>query len=144
MRGIIEHYPAMQSPRAIIDVASLHAVCGHEPSLTQVISNLLANAVKFVAPGVTPHIRVWTEFKGDVVRLFVRDNGIGVNPEHQARLFRMFERLHPDLPYDGTGVGLAIVRKAAMRMGGDVGVLSDGTSGTTFWVQLPASEGTSE
>ena len=144
VRGIIEHYPAMQSPRAIIDVAPLHAVYGHEPSLTQVISNLLANAVKFVAPGVTPHIRVWSELTGDVVRLFVRDNGIGINPEHQARLFRMFERLHPEMPYDGTGVGLAIVRKAATRMGGDVGVISDGTSGTTFWVQLPASEGAGE
>jgi PAS domain S-box-containing protein len=142
VREIIQHYPAMQPPRATIEVAHLHDVFGHEPSLTQVVSNLLGNAVKFVAPGVTPLVRVWTEINADGVRLFVRDNGIGIKPERQSRLFRMFERLHPDMPYEGTGVGLAIVRKAATRMGGNVGVISEEGSGTTFWVQLPATEGT--
>jgi PAS domain S-box-containing protein len=144
VREIIQHYPAMQAPRATIEVGHLHDVYGNEPSLTQVLSNLLANAVKFVAPGVTPFIRVWTEANEKGVRLFVRDNGIGIKPERQARLFRMFERLHPDLPYEGTGVGLAIVRKAATRMGGDVGVISEDGSGTTFWVQLPATKGPGE
>ena len=56
----------------------------------------------------------------------------------------MFERLHPDLPYEGTGVGLAIVRKAAMRMGGDVGIEASSDQGTTFRVQLPAPKGAVE
>jgi PAS domain S-box-containing protein len=138
VRDIIQHYPAMQLPRAIIEVAQLHDVSGHEPSLTQVVSNLLSNSVKFVAPGVTPTVRVWTEQNANGVRLWIKDNGIGIKPERQTRLFKMFERVHPDLGYEGTGVGLAIVRKAANRMGGDVGVQSDGLTGTTFWVQLPA------
>ena len=141
VRELIQHYPTMQPPRAQVEVAQLHDVIGHEPSLTQIISNLLSNAVKFVAPGVLPTVRVWTECEGGRVKLWVRDNGIGIKPDRQARLFRMFERVHPELSYDGSGVGLAIVRKAALRMGGDVGVLSDGANGTTFWVQLPAAEG---
>ena len=140
VRDIIQHYPAMQPPRARIDVQPLPDVLGHEPSLMQVLSNLLSNAVKFVAADVTPTVRVWSESNGSTIRLFVQDNGIGIKPERQARLFRMFERVHPDLPYEGTGVGLAIVRKAATRMGGDVGVHSDGSHGSTFWVQLPAAK----
>jgi PAS domain S-box-containing protein len=144
VREIIHHYPSMQPPQAIIDVAPLDDVWGHEPSLTQIISNLLSNAVKFVAPGVVPAIRIWTNATDASVRLFVRDNGIGIHPDRHNRLFRMFERLHPDLPYEGTGVGLAIVRKAAVRMGGEVGIESNPGAGTTFWVQLPAPKGTVE
>lgn len=136
VRSVIEQYPAMQPPRARIEVAPLHEVEGHEPSLVQIVSNLLANAVKFVEPGVVPVVRVWTEKNAAGVRLWVQDNGIGIEPDRQERLFKMFERVHPDLPYEGTGVGLAIVRKAALRMGGDVGAHSAGEGGASFWVQL--------
>jgi len=71
------------------------------------------------------------------VRLWIEDNGIGIKPEHQHRIFGMFERLHPERNYEGTGVGLAIVRKAVQRMGGAVGVESDGLSGSRFWLELP-------
>ena len=70
-------------------------------------------------------------------RLWIEDNGIGIKPEHQGRLFGMFERVHPERDYEGTGIGLAIVRKAVERMNGAVGVESDGVSGSKFWVQLP-------
>jgi len=69
--------------------------------------------------------------------LWIEDNGIGIDPQYHHRLFAMFERIHPDLPYEGTGVGLAIVKKAAERMGGGVGVESDGENGSRFWVELP-------
>jgi PAS domain S-box-containing protein len=137
VRDTIRHYPNMQAPHAQIEVATLHDVIGHEPSLIQIVSNLLSNAVKFVAPGTVPSVRVWTELMGNGVRLYVQDNGIGIRPERQDRLFKMFERIHPELPYEGTGVGLAIVRRAANRMGGEVGMKSDGASGATFWVQMP-------
>jgi PAS domain S-box-containing protein len=140
VRDLVQHYPGMQAPHASIQIEPLAPVLGHEPSLTQTISNLLSNAVKFVAPGVTPQVRVWTERCEGGVRLWVQDNGIGIKPEHQDRLFRMFERVHPNLPYDGTGVGLAIVRKAVNRMGGTAGMESDGRQGSRFWVQLPAAE----
>jgi PAS domain S-box-containing protein len=136
-RSLVLHYPEMQPPRAQIIIEPLADVVGHEPSLTQAISNLLTNAVKFVGPGVTPTVHLRTERRGGNVRLWVEDNGIGINPAHQSRLFRMFERVHPSLPYDGTGVGLAIVRKALTRMGGDAGVESDGANGSRFWIELP-------
>jgi PAS domain S-box-containing protein len=142
VHDVIQNYPAFHAPRARVEIGKLLAVRGHEPSLTQVVSNLLANAVKFVAPGVTPTIRIWTEPSTAGVRLLIQDNGIGVKPEWQARLFQMFERLHPNLAYEGTGVGLAIVRKAANRMGGEVGVRSNGSDGSTFWVELPAAQAT--
>jgi signal transduction histidine kinase len=118
----------------------LSTVIGHEPSLSQAISNLLNNAVKFVAPGATPKVHVRTERRNGDVRLWIEDNGIGIKPEYQHRLFSVFERVHPEKNYEGTGIGLAIVRKAAERMGGKAGVESDGVNGSKFWIQLPAAE----
>lgn len=76
------------------------------------------------------------------MRIWVEDNGIGISPQYQHRLFRMFERIHPDLNYEGTGVGLAIVSKAAERMNGTVGVESDGKKGSRFWIQLAGAQAT--
>jgi len=135
-RQIVEHYPGMQAPAAQIQIKTLHDVLGHEPSLTQALSNLLNNAVKFVAPGNTPVVSMWSEQANSRVRIWVADNGIGVNPKYQHRLFKMFERMHPELKYQGTGVGLAIVRKAVERMGGTVGMESDGVTGSRFWLEL--------
>jgi signal transduction histidine kinase len=98
----------------------------------------LGNAVKFVPPGVKPQVKVWTEADSATVRLFVEDNGIGIPAKYLHRLFNMFERVHPDLNYEGTGVGLAIVRKAVERMGGKFGVESQPGFGSKFWIQLPA------
>ena len=117
-------------------------VVGHEPSLSQAISNLLNNAVKFVNPGAKPKVRISTERRNGDIRLWIDDNGIGIKPEYQHRLFSVFERVHPEKNYEGTGIGLAIVRKAAERMGGKVGVESDGVNGSKFWIQLPAAETT--
>src|SRR5262249_36174384 len=117
----------------------LHDVIGHEASLSQAISNLLNNAIKFVAPGTRPRVRIHTDRRDGNVRLWIEDNGIGIKPEYQHRLFNVFERLHPEKNYDGTGIGLAIVRKATERMGGKAGVESDGLNGSQFWIQLPAA-----
>ena len=139
VREIVQQYPGIQASGGEIEIAAqLESVIGHEPSLTQVLSNLLSNACKFVQPHTTPHCKVWTERNNGHVRLFIRDNGIGIKPEHQHRLFGMFERIHPESQYEGTGIGLAIVRKAMERMGGQVGVESDGKNGSQFWIQLPA------
>jgi signal transduction histidine kinase len=73
------------------------------------------------------------------VRLWIEDNGIGIAPEYQERIFRMFERLHAAGEYPGTGIGLAIVRKGTERMGGRVGVKSVPGTGCRFWLELPAA-----
>jgi PAS domain S-box-containing protein len=135
---IIDHYPEMQPPRAQITLhAPLHAVRAHEASLTQALSNLLYNAIKFVHPGTVPRVDVRSERRAGIVRLWVADNGIGIKPELQSRLFGMFERIDIDSRYEGTGIGLAIAKKAIERMNGAIGVESDGVTGTAFWIELP-------
>lgn len=137
LEDIILHYPEFRTPHAEILIRGpLLDVQAHEPSLMRVISNLLSNAVKFVAPGTTPKVQVWTELRENGVRLWFEDNGIGIRPEHQGRLFGMFERIHNTSQYSGSGIGLAIVRKTVEKMGGKVGVQSDGITGASFWIEL--------
>jgi signal transduction histidine kinase len=102
----------------------------------------MSNAVKFVSPGTRPRVVVSAERQGGVVRLCIADNGIGVPREYQGRLFNMFERLHPHLNYEGTGIGLAIVRKAVERMNGKVGMHSLDGGGSCFWLELPTPPAT--
>ncbi len=136
--SIIAECPDMQPERAEINIrAPLDPVLAHEPSLSQAITNLLANAIKFVPPGAMPKVQVWTERAHGSVRLWVADNGIGINPKYHRMLFRVFERAHDSPQYEGTGIGLAIVRKAVEKMGGKVGLVSDGVSGSSFWLELP-------
>lgn len=115
---------------------SRHRVLGHQPMLVQVVSNLITNAVKFCGEGMTPEVVVREERRGDFVRVWVEDNGIGIAPEHCERIFRIFERLHDRDKYTGTGIGLAIVQKAITRMGGKVGVESEVGRGSRFWFDL--------
>ena len=115
----------------------LSSVVANPTLLTQVMANLLGNAIKFVAPGVRPAVRVATEDKGNNLRVLVKDNGIGIPPEYQNRIFNIFERLHSQSKYPGTGIGLAIVQKAVARMKGELGMESVPGQGSCFWIELP-------
>jgi signal transduction histidine kinase len=137
----IHNEPAFQSPRAEIEIQHpLHKVTAHEPSLMQVVNNLLSNAVKFVLPGVVPRVTVRSEVVNDDVRLWFEDNGIGIAPGDKERVFSLFGRLNPASEFEGTGIGLTIVRKAVERMDGKVGVESDRGNGSRFWIQLKPGE----
>jgi PAS domain S-box-containing protein len=139
VRDVLRDRAEFQEPHAKISLQTpLHAVCGHDASLAQCLTNLLDNAVKFVPPGTTPQIRIFTENTGERVRVNVRDNGIGIDPQAKQAMFEVFARLPNAQNYQGTGVGLAIVRKAAERMHGHVGVESTPGLGSTFWIELPA------
>jgi PAS domain S-box-containing protein len=114
----------------------LHDVIGHQSTIIQMLANLLGNAIKFVAPGTRPVVRIRSELRGPRVRVWVEDNGIGIDPLHHARIFEVFERLHGTADFPGTGIGLAIVRKGAERLGGDVGLESSYGAGSRFWFEL--------
>ncbi len=136
LRGLIDSYPNLQSDKADISIEGrLPQVVGNESLLTQCFSNLLGNAVKFVVRGVRPVIRVRAETKDRIAVIQVQDNGIGIPGHAHQRLFKMFERVTND--YEGTGIGLAIVKKVVERMGGKVGVKSEPSQGSVFWVELP-------
>lgn len=111
-------------------------VLAHRATLFQVLVNLMGNAILYVAPEVTPRIRVRAEERGGRVRLWIEDNGIGISPEHHQRIFQVFERLHGSEAYPGTGIGLAIVCKGAERMRGSAGVESAPGEGSRFWIEL--------
>jgi len=135
---IAKQYSQAKTKEAAISVETpLLPVLGNESFLAQAISNLIDNAFKFTAPGRSPKIRIWTEARHGQVRLWVEDNGIGIKPEHQQRIWGMFERIHPETKFEGTGIGLAIVRKTVERMNGAMGVVSNGKRGSKFWIQLP-------
>ncbi len=130
----------IESKGAEISVAEpLPPVRVHPGTLEQMLTNLIENALKFVAPGVAPRVSVFAEQKAGKVRVSVQDNGIGIPAEYQEKIFQAFERLHDTGTYPGTGIGLAIVRKAAERMGGRVGVDSNPGAGSRFWMELPAA-----
>ena len=162
VRDLVKERPELASPRAEIKIeCTLVKMWGHEATLSQCLTNLLSNAVKFVAPGVVPTVRVWSEERaapantepkqtgsaspiprsprsaGELVRLFVEDNGIGIAPDAHKTIFEIFQRLHTSSQYEGSGIGLAIVRKAINRMGGTVGIESVPGKGSRFWLELP-------
>lgn len=138
VQTIVEHYAEMKPPTVVRVQSPLATVMAYEPSLTQCIGNLMTNASKFVRPGTAAQITVRTERRGSRVRIWIEDQGIGIKPEAQAKLFQVFQRVPTEARYEGTGMGLAIVRKAAEKMGGTCGVVSDGTAGSRFWIELAA------
>ncbi len=135
--GVVEliraHYTEVQ-----IAVDALPPVQADEAQLRGCITHLIENAVKFSAAQRTPQIRIFAEKMGATVTLCVQDNGVGVRPEHHARIFQLFEQIQAPTKDGGFGVGLALVRKAVERMRGVVGLTSDGKTGSCFRITLPA------
>ncbi|HYV98978.1 MAG TPA: ATP-binding protein [Gemmatimonadaceae bacterium] len=115
-------------------------VLAHRATLEQSIANLVGNGLKFVAEGRPPEIRIRSTRSNGYVRLWIEDNGIGIAPAHQERIFSIFERLHEGQQFAGTGMGLAIVRRAVERMGGRTGVESNVGAGSRFWIDLKSVE----
>ena len=100
----------------------------------------MANALKFQPPGRRPEIRIDAVREVALVRVAVADNGIGIRPEHVAKLFRVFQRLHGRDEYPGTGIGLATCRRIIEQHGGRIWVDSVFGSGSTFSFTVPAAK----
>ena len=128
-----------RTANAKIEVATLPKVLAHPTIIQQILHNLISNALKFVAPGTSPRIKICAKTNKSSVRLWIEDNGIGIAPEFHEKIFVLFERLHGG-GYPGAGMGLAIVHKAVQRMGGAVGVESEPGQGSRFWVEFPVAQ----
>lgn len=116
----------------------LHTVRGDESQIVELMQNLIANGLKYHRKGLLPTvtIRSW-EADGNRIRIEVSDNGIGIRPADQEKVFGMFERLQEARDREGLGIGLAFCRRVVDRHGGRIGVRSRYGEGSTFWVELP-------
>ena len=127
---------AIRLNQATIQTSPLPVVRGDESQLHRLFQNLMSNALKFRGDS-KPEIRIWAELHGDEWIFSVQDNGIGIAPEYQEKVFGMFSRLHSRAQYEGTGVGLALCSKIAQRHGGRIWVDSDVGKGATFRFNIP-------
>jgi PAS domain S-box-containing protein len=124
------------------EIGPLPAAEGDPALLRQVWTNLLSNAVKYSQPrGAAAHVLVTGEHRGDQLHYSVMDNGVGFDMRYADKLFGVFQRLHSQEEFEGTGVGLAIVQRIVQRHGGEVSAKADPGRGACFSFQLPASEG---
>ncbi|OLV20069.1 sensor histidine kinase [Deinococcus marmoris] len=122
-------------------LGALPTVPGDRATLRQVMTNLLSNAVKFTRRAAQPVIEVWTDEDEDGWTVWVRDNGAGFDPAYEAKLFGPFQRLHLQKDFEGTGIGLATVRRIILRHGGRVTASSALDQGATFSFTLPRTVG---
>jgi len=129
---------AIEESGATVEAHSLPAVMGDPRQLTQLLQNLIGNALKFRKPDQAPRVEIGAEAEGDFWLISVRDNGIGLHPRFSERVFVIFQRLHSRDEYEGTGLGLAICKKIVERHGGRIWVESKEGEGATFFFTLPS------
>jgi signal transduction histidine kinase len=125
---------------AKIHVGELPDVQGDQTAVGQVFTNLISNALKYLKPGRAGEIEIGGQEQAEMCHFWVRDNGAGLHPSAQKRLFQVFQRFHPELA-SGEGMGLAIVKRVVERHGGKVWVESQEGVGTTFHITLPNARG---
>jgi PAS domain S-box-containing protein len=125
----------IQSTEAIIEYGNLPVIFAEQYQLTQMLQNLVDNGMKFVKDKA-PHIKINCTETGDFWQISVSDNGIGIEPEFKEKIFLIFQRLHADNEYPGTGIGLAICKKVADLHDGNIWFESAPGQGTTFYVTI--------
>jgi signal transduction histidine kinase len=140
-REIVEELkPAAEGRDVRIDIVTLPAVRGDRALLHQVLSNLIANAIKFTRRCASAVIEVGGRSEGGEQVYFVKDNGAGFDMQYVEKLFGVFQRLHTTEEFEGTGIGLAIVKRIVTRHGGRVWAESKLNEGSIFYFALPAKE----
>ncbi|MCI0658701.1 MAG: PAS domain S-box protein [Acidobacteria bacterium] len=133
-----------QREAEVLVEGELFSVQAHAGALFEVLACMISNAIKFVARDVRPRVTIRAELKDGWIRLWVEDDGIGIAPQYHDRIFGVFERLNRQEEFPGTGIGLALARKASDRMGGRTGVESELGKGSRFWIELPKAEPTGQ
>ncbi len=117
-------------------------VIGHGHLLKQIFQNLISNGVKFNRSSPKKIEVHWRKEKNGFVRFSISDNGIGILPQYQDKIFQIFERLHTTREYEGTGIGLALVKKSVSKLGGEMSVESEIGKGSIFSFTVPMGENT--
>lgn len=133
---------AVRESEAVVTRDDLPTVRGNEVRLIELLQNLIANAIKFRRE-LPCRVHIRAERRGDVWVFSVRDNGIGIAPQNQERIFIVFQRLHSRAAYPGTGIGLAICKKIVVQHNGQLWVESEPGMGSVFRFTLPAADGPS-
>ena len=129
---------ATEEAHASVVRAALPTVRGDRAQVVQVLQNLLANSLKFRRPDVPVEVRIAARPHGaQMVAVCVSDNGVGIEPQYHERIFMIFQRLHTQAEYPGTGIGLSICKKVVERHGGKIWVEANDAGGTTFCFTLP-------
>ncbi len=112
--------------------------------LYEIFYRLIDNGVKFNKSSQKLIEIGWREAAEDSYEFYVRDNGVGIKPRYREKIFGLFERLHTFEEYQGTGIGLAVVKKCTDKLGGTIRLESESGKGSTFFVTLPRVQGKSE
>jgi PAS domain S-box-containing protein len=143
LKGALKNLRAtIEESAAVVTHDPLPAVTADEPQLAQVFQNLIGNAIKYRS-AEAPHIHLSATKNGGNEWIFsVCDNGMGIDPQYSERIFILFQRLHGQKEFRGTGIGLAICKKILERLGGRIWVDSQLKKGSTFYFALPAGERT--
>ncbi len=132
-----ELHANIQEKEAVIHIENLpETLQADRTKLRQIFQNLLTNALKFIQSDVTPLIRISGEELPEHWRFSVEDNGIGIKPEFQEKIFKLFQRLHTKEKYEGTGIGLAMCHRIAEQHGGTISVESELGKGSTFYFTI--------
>ncbi len=130
-KEIREHQAVIEFPK------SYPLLNSDKTLLKQIYQNLIQNAIIYHRPGVPPLIKLDIAEEDEILILSVSDNGIGIAGEHQQKIFEVFKRLHKQEEYSGTGIGLALVKKAVSKLGGRIRLESVPGEGTSFYIELP-------
>jgi light-regulated signal transduction histidine kinase (bacteriophytochrome) len=137
VQAVLENLnPVIQEKQARISCASLPTLRVDQNQMVSLFQNLLANALKY-NHDQSPEIKIGYEDEGESCRFYVRDNGIGIDPQFHDRIFMIFQRLHTRQEYSGTGIGLALCKKIVERHNGSIRVESRKGEGATFSFALP-------
>jgi signal transduction histidine kinase len=127
---------AIEEKKAVVTYDTLPTVIADSSHLSRLFQNLIGNAVKFSGEEL-PKVHISAERKGNQWLFSVHDNGIGIDPNNQDRIFIIFQRLHTSEEYEGTGIGLAICKRIVERHGGNIWVESAPGKGSTFYFTIP-------
>ena len=126
----------------VFSVSALPDAFGDPTLIRQVWANLISNAIKYTLPKEERRIEIGGRVESDMNIYYIKDTGVGFNPDYTHKLFGLFQRLHKAEEFEGTGVGLAIVQRIVLRHGGKVWAEGKVNEGATFWFSMPIKQAT--